>query len=167
MDMNRIGRWLELAGSVAVLIGLGLLALELRQTSDITRAELATDSGNILISINAQLTTTPFAKTYAKMLEIPEELTTAEMLELNGFYWQITGVFMREVSLKRRGIFPEDENIIMGIVPRFFSNSYAQSWWLSNRHRLPPRVVLLVDRALAKLSTNENLQELVDIRSNL
>jgi len=167
MDINRFGHWLELVGSVAVLIGIGLLALELRQTSDITRAELSTGTGSALIEINSQLSTTQLSTTYAKMMETPEDLTTAEMLALNGFYWQITGVFMREVSLKRRGIFDEDENVIRGVVPQFFANSYAQSWWLSNKRRLPPRVVLLVEQELAKLTTDANLQQLTDIRSNL
>ena len=167
MDMNRLEHWLELAGSIAVLFGLGLLALELRQTSDITRAELALGTGNALSTINAQLTTTQFSNTYAKMMETPEDLTTAEMLELNGFFMQITGVFLREVSLKRRGIFDEDERIISDLVPEYFSNSYAQSWWMANRHRWPPRVVFLVEKELPKLSTEGNLQKLNEIRSNL
>lgn len=54
------------------------------------------------------------------MMETPEDLTTAEMLELNGFFMQITGVFLREVSLKRRGVFDEDERIINDLVPEYF-----------------------------------------------
>jgi len=167
MDVNRLSQWLEFVGGIAILFGLVLVALELRQTADITRAELAMGTGNKIGALHAQLTTTQFSSTYAKMMETPEDLTTAEMLELNGFFTQITGVFLREVSLKRRGIFVEDERIIRGVVPEFFSNSYAQSWWLSNKHRWPPRVVLLVEKELSKLTTDGNLQKLIEIRSNL
>jgi hypothetical protein len=101
------------------------------------------------------------------MLEAPENLTTAEMLALDGFFSEILGVFSQEVSLKRRGIFDEDERIIAAIVPVYFSNAYAQSWWSANRNRWPARVILLVDKAVEKLPIGGNLQNLTKIRSNL
>lgn len=167
MNVNRLSQWLEFVGGIAVLIGLSLVALELRQAADTTRAELATGTGSALIEIYSQLATTQISTTYAKMLEAPEDLSTAEMLALNGLFSQILGVFTREVSLKNRGIFDEDERIIGAIVPVYFSNSYAHSWWSVNRYRWPPRVTLLVDREVKKLTVGGNLQNLVEIRSNI
>jgi hypothetical protein len=167
MNVNRLSQWLEFVGGIAVLIGLSLVALELRQAADTTRAELATGTGSTLNEIYSQFATTQLSTIYAKMLEVPEDLTTAEMLALDGFFSEITGVFTREVSLKQRGIFEEDERIIRALVPVYFSNTYAQSWWSVNKNRWPPRVALLVETELQKLTTDDNLQNLIKIRSNL
>ena len=160
MNTNRLDNWLQLIGAAAVLTGLVLVALELRQTADITHAELATGTGSHLIELQAQLVGSPFSETYARMLESPEDLTTAEMLELNAFLGQVVGIFLRETSLRGRGIFDEDSRILRGVAPEFFSNAYAQSWWASHRERFPPRVVELMDQTIPDLDENRNLREL-------
>ena len=157
MNTNRLDNWLQLIGAAAVLTGLVLVALELRQTADITHAELATGTGSHLIELQAQLVGSPFSETYARMLESPEDLTTAEMLELNAFLGQVVGIFLRETSLRGRGIFDEDSRILRGVAPEFFSNAYAQSWWASHRERFPPRVVELMDQTIPDLDENRNL----------
>jgi len=167
MNTNRLNNWLQLIGAAAVLAGLAMVAIELRQTADITHAELATGTGTHLIELQRQLVGSPFSETYARMLESPGELTTAEMVELNAFLGQVIGIFLRETSLKDRGIFEEDSRILKGMAPEFFSNAYAQSWWASHRDRFPPRVVELMDETMPDLEQSRNLEELEEIRSRL
>jgi hypothetical protein len=47
MDANRLNGWLALAGNLAVLVGLILLVVEIRQNSDLTRAQISMDRSTV------------------------------------------------------------------------------------------------------------------------
>ena len=166
METNRLNHYLQVVGGIAVIIGLALVVTELRQTANLTRAELASGTRDNINIILAQVSSGDFSATYAKMLEDPDALTTAEMLEIDAFLYQVVGVFHREASLKSRGIFEEDERILIGLLPRIFANTYAQSWWSVSKGGWHPRVVELMDREITKLDVNGNMQTLTHIRES-
>ncbi len=167
METNRLNHYLQSVGGLAVIIGLALVVTELRQTASLTRAELASGTRDNINIVLAQVSSGDFSATYAKMLENPDDLTTAEMLEIDAFLYQIVGVFHREVSLKNRGIFEEDERVLVGLLPRIFANSYAQSWWSVNKSGWHPRVVELMEREIPKLDVNGNMRTMTHIRESL
>ena len=47
MDSDRINRWLTLAANIGVIAGIAVLALEMRQNSDLMRAQIAMDRTSI------------------------------------------------------------------------------------------------------------------------
>jgi hypothetical protein len=69
------------------------------------------------------------APVFAKAIEQPGELTTAEKLQVNAYLEAYTYLVTRGCYLRERGVFVECEIIVREYGPRFFGNHDAQSWW--------------------------------------
>ena len=132
--MNR-GAWkdlLEGVGFVAVIASLLFLSLQVRQDHKIARAELDTAMGERAEYLLEMKTSTEFSRTWAKMLEQPDELSTAEAIRLNSFLQSVRETFFMDCLLVARGIFDECENYARSHIPLFFGNKYAKAWWAKN-----------------------------------
>ena len=90
---------------------------------------MGADSFANLASVSLELTSADFAATFAKVLEHPEQLTTAEKLQMNGYLDAFKYAVLRDCYLKEREVFVECDIIVREYGPIFFGNRYAQSWW--------------------------------------
>ena len=119
----------ELIGILAIVASLVFVGMQMRQDRVHARAELGADSFSNLASLSLELTSGEFASVFAKAIEQPGELTSAEKLQVNGYLEAFTYLILRDCYLKERGVFIECEIIVREYGPRFFGNHYAQSWW--------------------------------------
>jgi hypothetical protein len=119
----------ELIGIAAIVASLVFVGLQMQQDRVHARAELGADSFSNLASLRLQMTGDEIARVFAKAIESPSELTTAEKLQVNGYLEAYLYLVTRDCYLKERDVFPECEIIVREYGPRFFGNHYAQSWW--------------------------------------
>lgn len=88
MDSDRLNRWLSLAANLALLIGLILAALEIRQNSQLTRMQLVNE-GNLGAN---QLYTAIMGENpmdaFSKSVENPEAMTFADFMVVDAFLRQ-------------------------------------------------------------------------------
>lgn len=123
---------LEGVGFLALIASLLFLSLQVRQDHIIARAELDTAMGERSAGLLEMKTSTEFSRTWAKMLEQPDELSTAEVIRLNSFLQSVREVFFMDCLLEARGIFNECEDYARSHIPLFFGNKYAKAWWAQN-----------------------------------
>ena len=150
----------ELVGIAAIVASLVFVGLQMRQDRVVARSELGAGSFESLASLRQEMTGPEFATTYAKMLEQPEQLTTAEQLQVNAYLDAAKFLIIRECYLYERGIFTECEIIVRQYGPYFFGNSYAQTWW---RLQSPRKLRFLpgwVDDEITGIDPEYNLKEL-------
>ena len=119
----------ELTGIVAIVASLVFVGMQMQQDRIHARAELGADSFANLATIGLALTSGEFSATYAKALEHPEQLTTAEKLQINAYLDAFKYLILRDCYLKEREVFVECDIIVREYAPMFFGNHYAQSWW--------------------------------------
>jgi len=119
----------ELIGIAAIVASLVFVGMQMRQDRVHARAELGADSFSNLASLSLELTSDELAPVFAKAVEQPDELTTAEKLQVNGYLEAFTYLILRDCYLKEREVFVECNIIVREYGPRFFGNQYAQSWW--------------------------------------
>lgn len=119
----------ELIAIVAVVASLVFVGMQMQQDRVHARAELGADSFSNLASLSVELAGEELAPIIAKAIEKPEELTTAEKLQVNGYLEAFTYLILRDCYLKEREVFVECDVIVREYGPRFFGNRYAQSWW--------------------------------------
>jgi hypothetical protein len=123
---------LEVAGMAAIVASLVFVGMQLQLDRVIARSELTSESYQMVSSIYDKLTEPDFAKTFAKMLEQPEELSLDERIQLDSFFRRVTITYTRECYLVGRGILGECDDIIRGTAGRFFGSQYGQSWYQQN-----------------------------------
>ncbi len=85
MKAGKISEWLQVIGSFAVLAGLILVALQIQQNTVLVCAELQSNVSDAWINIDASKQSESFAIVLAKSIVEPQELTAAEILELDGY----------------------------------------------------------------------------------
>jgi hypothetical protein len=123
---------LEGVGLLALIASLLFLSLQVRQDHKIARAELDTVLSERAAGLLEMKTSAEFSKTWAKMLEQPDELSTAEVIRLNSFLLSVREVFFIDCLLLARGIFDECEAYARSHIPLYFGNKYAKAWWARN-----------------------------------
>jgi hypothetical protein len=132
MNRDAWKAWLEGVGFLALIASLLFLGLQVRQDHKIARAELDTVMGERSASLLEMKTSGEFSTTWAKMLEQPDELSTAEVIRLNSFLQSVRETFFMDCLLVARDIFDECENYARSHIPLFFGNKYAKAWWANN-----------------------------------
>lgn len=121
----------ELVGIAAIVASLVFVGMQMKQDRVHARAELGADSFANLASISLEMTSGEFAAVFAKAIEAPGELSTAEKLQVNAYLEAYTYLVLRDCYLEEREVFVECDIIVREYGPRFFGNHYAQSWWKS------------------------------------
>lgn len=160
MKFNEWNEIAELVGIVAIVASLVFVGLQMRQDHILARSDLAAGSFESLASLRQEMTEPGFAATYAKMLEQPRELTSAEQLQVNAYLDAAKFLIIRECYLFERGIFTECEIIVREYGPYFFGNSYAQAWWRLQSAGNLTFLPAWVDQDISGIDPDHNLNEL-------
>ena len=99
----------ELIGIAAIVASLVFVGMQMQQDRVHARAELGADSFSNLASISLEMTSDEFAPIFARAIEEPGELTTAERLQVNGYLEAFTYLILRDCYPKEsRTIFAND-----------------------------------------------------------
>ena len=133
MVPKELNDWLQVVGMVAVIASLIFVGFEIRQDQNLARAELASQSFQSVVMLRLTLSNPDFAKSYATMLDRPEDLTIEEALQVDSLLAGVKNLFTRECYLMERGVFAECDGIVRNLAPTYFGSEYAQSWWEKNR----------------------------------
>lgn len=134
----KFGYWkdaFEAIGLVAIVASLVFVGFQLRQDQMIARAELTSNSFELMIALHQKMLDPEFASTFAKMLDRSEDLSLQEMVQIDSLLGAVRTLYIRECYLQARGIFVECEAIVQETVEKYFGNWYAQSWSLLNKPR--------------------------------
>jgi len=83
MDSAKLNDWMQVVGIFAVVASLIFVGLQMRQDQLIARAELTSESFELMIALDQNLLDPEFASAYAKMLERSEDLSLEEMVQID------------------------------------------------------------------------------------
>lgn len=165
------GQIVEIIANLAVLAGILLVAFEINQANLTTRAELVSSFQDRWVALDLSWQNHDFASAWAKAIEAPEELTLAEMNQLNGLMWSYIDHISTSRILWELGIFdetdPSIDELISQNVPLFFGNRFAQAWWAENILPIDSQTTELINREIENLSVNTNLDFYNRVRARI
>lgn len=171
MNADKVNKWLTLGANSGVLVGLILIAFELHQSTITTRAEMVSDFQDRWVAMDMSWQDAEFAGAWAKAIDNPEDLTTAEMIQLSGQLWAFIDHLHSVRRMWELGVFDEPqptvEQIIAFNVDVFFGNAFAQSWWAEYERQSTSPLVPLMAPEIAKLTVNHDREYYQRIRSNM
>jgi len=163
-------RWsalFETIGGVAIVVSLAFVGLQMQQDQVIARSELGAGSMENFAVIHQIMIAQEFAPVWAKMLETPKDLTSNEMLRVNGFLNLVADAMARECYLKERGIFVECDNAVRDLIRRYFGNTYAQTWWKLSDTRTAVTLPEWVDAEISSIDVNSGRKRLESLRTEM
>jgi len=171
MNRENFNRWITVGANIGVLIGLILVAIEINQANTTARAEMAASFQDRWVDIDISWQDAEFAKTWAKSLTQPNELTTAEMLQLNGFMWTFADHVTNYKFMWDLGIFKQPqatfEETVIDVADIYFGSQYGRAWYEENRQSFAPSTVEILDNHLENLGSSEYLDQFQRIQDRV
>ena len=79
MDSDRVNRWLTLGANIGVVVGLFLVAIQIRQDAELTKVQLFSDHTDSRREWNQAMMGSDPMVVVAKSIQRPHELTLAEL----------------------------------------------------------------------------------------
>lgn len=168
MDKERLDKWLSVVGHVAVIIGLIVVAIELRQGAAVANGELTTQFMTNWQELDRSRQDPSFAEIYAKSMEDPENFSLVEKVRLDGYY----SVVMDQMELARMlvdlDLFESTyEEILRVNVRIFFTTPYSHAWWKSYSPAAHPTTIAIVNDEFARLSIDGERTRFESISTSL
>lgn len=158
--------YLESIGLTAIVLSLIFVGFQIRQDQNLARADLGSRGLETLANLELTVSDPAFAKTYAKMLDKPGDLTDDEMVQINSLLRATRALFVRECYLKDMGVYEECDVMVRVNAPYYFGSKYAQTWWRKN-WRVGPYTPEWMNDEVLKLNSDSNQLLLREIREGL
>ena len=127
MKSERINSWLSLGANVGVVVGLILVAYQINQEAQLTKAQLFSDVTTSMNEFNQALMGDNPLEVVAKSIENPHELTLAEMQIMDAYLISAMNEIRRLELLRQSGL--DIEGSMKEIHAYYFGNEYARAWF--------------------------------------
>ena len=159
MEPDKVNRWLTLGANIGVLIGLALVAFEIRQNSDLMRLQFINDDLLLTAESEVPMLGDDPATIMMKSFETPEDMTYADFRVMDAYLTTKMERLVRRYQLGREGIIDEDSWKTVGFAYEwFFGNKFGRLWWeYEGRQAYSdlPELVEHVDKTVSELSDND------------
>ena len=165
MKEGQITRWLTLGANVGVVIGLVLVAFQIKQEADLTKVQLFSDHTDSRREWNQAMMGDRAMEVVAKSIESPHELTLAELQIMDMYLIGALNEIRRLEVLKAAGLDVVAQ--VEGMQSFAFGSNFAKAWYeeydgddeFGDTHRKikevdPEWLVNFFDAVLARLDEN-------------
>jgi len=166
MDSDRLNRWLTLGANLGVLVGIIILAVEIRQNSSLARLQFSDDrratwqQGELVVFGDS------IAEVWEKSVLNPESLSLAETRILDAYLaFQLTNS-TRVFELEKAGLLEvgATKRWMQNNLPFFFDTEFAKTWWEIECRTWGDEFVQLADPIILETTKNESVNKLLRIQ---
>jgi hypothetical protein len=170
---NKLEHWIQLSSTGAVLVGVLLVVIQLRQNSELIELQILKDDANSYIENEINLLPENVYEIRQKSLDRPDDLTLYEYQVMDGLYWATAVSRWRSLyDLAERGLVDQSawKNLIAEDVDWYFANEFGRAWWerVSTREStLPEELIEHVDASLADLPDSYMKDALEDVKNRM
>ena len=127
MKGDGVNRWLSLGVNFGVVIGLLLVAFQIKQDADLTKAVLFNDHTNSRKEWNQAMMGSDPMSVVAKSIERPHELTLAELQIMDMYLIAAINEVRRLELLKNAGL--DVDAAVESLQVFYFGSNFAKAWF--------------------------------------
>ena len=168
IDKEKIARYSSGLASVAVLVGLVLVAYELRQNTEQLSLELEWQINQKMFENNRDMQNEYTASIYAKSITNGDDLTFDEFLVATGLITNLLNIWEDRFFLYEHGLIEESEwkQFIDEDIGITLGNAFAQNYWRVTKGMFPREMVTYVDTKLIEVDDTSTYQWWLDVKSS-
>ena len=127
MKTDLVNRWLTLLANVGVMLGLVLVAYQIRQDVELTKVQLFSDATSSRKEWNQAMLGSDPMIVVMKSIENPSDLTLAELHVMDAYLVGAVNELRRLELLMANGL---DVNVeVEGLHHFFFGSKFAKAWY--------------------------------------
>lgn len=105
--MRNIEKWVEVVGVVSLIVGIGLVFMQMRQNEELLRFQIATDLRVNRDHDSMIIRGRDYSATLAKLQKDPADLTDEELVRFDAHVWSL----VQQLDLRRQ---LAEEDIVVG-----------------------------------------------------
>ena len=148
MKSEKVGRLLTLAGNIGVIAGLVLVAIQIHQNTEITRAQIANDYFLADMSLELAMMGEDPAVALAKAVYEPDVLTRPDAVVLDRYFNYGLVQLHRFQEMEELGMAPENWEKRVGYLRWHLGNEIGRRWWREVKDSYPEDFRQRVDEIL-------------------
>ena len=156
MDSSEINTWLTLAANVGVLVGLILVAFQIRQNTEITRAQVANDWFLADMQLELAMMGENPAASWTKAVYEPDKLTQEDAAILDRYFNYGLVQLQRLQRMNELGLADDRWKDRIGYLTWHLGNGPGRRWWSHFRDGFPAEFAATVDEILEHADVDEN-----------
>jgi hypothetical protein len=170
MKVETVNKWLSVCANFGLIAGLLLVAMQLRQNADLMRVQLLSDGITTDQDIESAMFGDDGSIAWAKSIEDPSDLTSAEIKVMDGYLITQVYSWQRLRLLEEEGLLPagSTESAIKTGQEFYFGNRFAKVWWKhESQNHSDSEFVRMIDESLDELDDQRNLRWLNQMHKDL
>ncbi len=161
MDTDKVSRGLTLAANVGVLGGRILVAIQIHQNTEITKAQLANDYYIADMELELAMMGDNPANSWTKAIYTPNDLTSEDAAVVDRYFNYGLVQIQRLKKMHELGLADDDWENRIGYLSWHLGNEVGRRWWAYSKGGFPDDFVQTVDEVLASGEHRDN-QDLLD-----
>jgi hypothetical protein len=129
MDSSRLANWLQIIGNLGLIVGLVLVAVQIKQNNDLAKAQLLSDGWLGALQRQTALFGENPAASIARASFAPDQLTDEDLAVLDAVVrsqW-VLGLRMTTLDASGYGFFPPED--FARVLAGDLDNPYGQAWF--------------------------------------
>jgi hypothetical protein len=161
MDMTKLNPWLNFLANAGVIAGLVLVAVQINQNTEITKAQIANDYFIADMNLELAMMGDDPASSWVKAVYTPDEINHLDAAILDRYFNYGVVQVLRLQEMHELGLAPDNWQERVDYLSWHLGNEAGRRWWDHAKDGWPEDIVRNVDNILEKRNHSEN-QELLD-----
>lgn len=134
MQISRLNDWLQILASLGVILGLLLVAYELRESNRFATSEAVKGIEDCFNDAAISEIETDIAELIVKSVQEPENLSSAEELKLNGWLNLSLNCYSRWLNMYQLGVARYDPiPALQEVTDYYFGSAFGRAWFEANK----------------------------------
>lgn len=169
MDADRLNNWLGIAANIGVLVGIVILAAEVRQNSEHLAVQLEFQTSQKIYENNRDFLDPDTARVFAKAITRPEEMSLDEVLKGSALILNLLGEWEERYFMYEAGLIDDAEwrQHVARNIEWTLGSRFARVAWEAGKSGFEPDFTEHVDGLLDDVSETSTLDWWLETQSRL
>ena len=156
MITKKVNDWLTFSANLGVITGLILVAVQINQNTQITKAQIANDYYLADMTLELAMMGDNPAKSWIKAVYTPNELNQEDTAIIDRYFNYGLVQIQRLQKMHELGLAPDDWEERIGYLKWHFGNEVGRRWWAYSKEGFPENFIQEVDENLARGDFQDN-----------
>ena len=148
--------WIQIVANVALILGLVLVGLQIKQNSDLLRTQLLYEESGRMVASEQAFYGEEVARVWTRSIENPKDLELEEIRIIDAYLYSVVEQWRATKMLAEQGLLDDETEWQFRVeaeAPYFLGHEYGRACWnvaRTTNGMLSPDLVNVVDAALER-----------------